>query len=66
MEDIEFIECSSQESSGTDHSDGKQSIDEEPEVDNQYERVSLLAAMFRKAFSEVKKKVKTVPSKEDG
>ncbi|CAN7073422.1 unnamed protein product [Brassica oleracea var. botrytis] len=65
MDDLKSIECSSQDSSGTDRSDGEQSIELEPEVDNQSERVSLLAAMFRKTFSEVKKKVKTVPPKED-
>ncbi|WZZ27715.1 hypothetical protein YC2023_011116 [Brassica napus] len=66
MDDLKSIECSSQDSSGTDRSDGEQSIELEPEVDNQSERVSLLAAMFRKTFSEVKKKVKTVPPKDDG
>lgn len=58
-DDLQF-ECSSQESFDTNQSDGEQDIETEPEIDKQAERVSFLAAMFKKAFSEPKKKVKPV------
>ncbi|CAF1758470.1 BnaC09g30410D [Brassica napus] len=65
-DDLAF-ECSSQESYDSDTSDHEQSILLEPEIDNQSERVMKLAAMFKKTFSEVKKKVKpTISPKEDG
>lgn len=65
FDDLEF-ECSSDESYDTDHSDGEQSIELQPEIVDQSERVSFLAALFKKTFSEVKKKVKPVQPKEDG
>lgn len=64
--DLEF-ECSSQEQCDTDTSDDEQpSIDLEPVKDNQSDRVSFLAALFKKNFSEPKAKVKPVSPKEDG
>ncbi|CAN6889586.1 unnamed protein product [Brassica oleracea var. botrytis] len=63
--DLEF-ECSSQEQCDTDTSDDEQpSIDLEPVKDNQSDRVSFLAALFKKNFSEPKAKVKPVSPKED-
>lgn len=65
-DDLEF-DSSSQESFDSDTSDHEQSILLEPEINNQSERVMKLAAMFKKTFSEVKKKVKpTISPKEDG
>ena len=64
-DDIKF-DCSSQESGETDNTDDGQPIALEPEKDNQSDRVSFLAAMFKKTFSEVKTKVKPVKAKEDG
>ncbi|KAH0861773.1 hypothetical protein HID58_078984 [Brassica napus] len=63
--DLEF-DSSSQESFDSDTSDHKQSILLEPEINNQSERVMKLAVMFKKTFSEVKKKVKPISPKEDG
>ncbi|CAN7139164.1 unnamed protein product [Brassica rapa subsp. narinosa] len=66
-DDLE-VECSSQESSDTEISDDEQSIVQEPQKEDQTERVSFLAALFKKNFSEVKKppkpKVKAVSSSE--
>ncbi|KAH0884443.1 hypothetical protein HID58_060539, partial [Brassica napus] len=66
-DDLE-VECSSQESSDTEISDDEQSIVQEPLKEDQTERVSFLAALFKKNFSEVKKpvkpKVKAVSSSE--
>ncbi|KAF3565340.1 hypothetical protein DY000_02016930 [Brassica cretica] len=64
-DDLQF-DCSSQESGETDNTDDGQPIALEPEKDNQSDRVSFLAAMFKKTFSEVKTKVKPVKAKEDG
>ncbi|KAG2252270.1 hypothetical protein Bca52824_082406 [Brassica carinata] len=64
-DDLEF-DSSSQESFDSDTSDHEQSILLEPEINNQSERVMKLAAMFKKTFSEVKKKVKPISPKEDG
>ncbi|WZY86542.1 hypothetical protein YC2023_032926 [Brassica napus] len=68
-DDLE-VECSSQESSDTEISDDEQSIVQEPHKEDQTERVSFLAALFKKNFSEVKKppkpKVKAVSSSEYG
>ncbi|KAG2288053.1 hypothetical protein Bca52824_047657 [Brassica carinata] len=68
-DDLE-VECSSQESSDTEISDDEQSIVQEPLKEDQTERVSFLAALFKKNFSEVKKpvkpKVKAVSSSEYG
>ncbi|CAN6871402.1 unnamed protein product [Brassica oleracea] len=64
-DDLEF-NSSSQESFDSDTSDQEQSILLEPEINNQSERVMKLAAMFKKTFSEVKKKVKPISPKEDG
>ncbi|KAH0874106.1 hypothetical protein HID58_071468 [Brassica napus] len=63
-DDLEF-DSSSQESFDSDTSDHEQSILLEPEINNQSERVMKLAAMFKKTFSEVKKKVKPISPKED-
>ncbi|KAL0656729.1 hypothetical protein Bca4012_077313 [Brassica carinata] len=63
-DDLQF-DCSSQESGETDNTDDGQPIALEPEKDNQSDRVSFLAAMFKKTFSEVKTKVKPVKAKED-
>ncbi|KAH0870163.1 hypothetical protein HID58_077185, partial [Brassica napus] len=66
-DDLE-VECSSQESSDTEISDDEQSIVQEPLKEDQTERVSFLAALFKKNFSKVKKppkpKVKAVSSSE--
>ncbi|KAH0915594.1 hypothetical protein HID58_030040 [Brassica napus] len=66
-DDLE-VECSSQESSDTEISDDEQSVVQEPQKEDQTERVSFLAALFKKNFSEVKKppkpKVKAVSSSE--
>ncbi|WZZ77405.1 hypothetical protein YC2023_097977 [Brassica napus] len=62
--DLEF-DSSSQESFDSDTSDHKQSILLEPEINNQSERVMKLAVMFKKTFSEVKKKVKPISPKDD-
>lgn len=64
--DLEFdTDC--EESSDSDTSDHELSILPEPQIDKQAERVKLLAAMFKKTFSEpVKAKVKPVSPKEDG
>ncbi|KAH0868032.1 hypothetical protein HID58_075054 [Brassica napus] len=66
-DDLE-VECSSQESSDTEISDDEQSIVQEPLKEDQTERVSFLAALFKKNLSEVKKspkpKVKAVSSSE--
>lgn len=67
-DDLEF-ECSSQETyfSETDDSDTEQSIELVPEKDDQSKRVSFLAALFKKTFSEVNtKRVKPTAPKEDG
>lgn len=68
-DDLE-VECSSQESSDTEISDDEQSIVQEPLKEDQTERVSFLAALFKKNFSKVKKppkpKVKAVSSSEYG
>ncbi|CAN6828898.1 unnamed protein product, partial [Brassica oleracea var. botrytis] len=50
-DDLE-VECSSQESSDTEISDDEQSIVQEPLKEDQTERVSFLAALFKKNFSE--------------
>nr|VDC68689.1 unnamed protein product [Brassica rapa] len=64
-DDLE-VECSSQDSSDTEISDDEQSTVQEPEKVDQSGRVNLLAALFKKTFSEVKTKAKAVSSKEDG
>ncbi|KAG5383007.1 hypothetical protein IGI04_034477 [Brassica rapa subsp. trilocularis] len=56
----------SQDSSDTEISDDEQSTVQEPEKVDQSGRVNLLAALFKKTFSEVKTKAKAVSSKEDG
>ncbi|CAN7123126.1 unnamed protein product, partial [Brassica rapa subsp. narinosa] len=63
-DDLE-VECSSQDSSDTEISDDEQSTVQEPEKVDQSGRVNLLAALFKKTFSEVKTKAKAVSSKED-
>ncbi|KAH0943586.1 hypothetical protein HID58_003223, partial [Brassica napus] len=61
--DLEF-ECSSQEQCDTDTSDDEQpSIDLEPVKDHQSDRVTFLAALFKKNFSQPKAKVKPVSPK---
>lgn len=67
-DDLEF-ECSSQETyfSDTDDSINEESIELVPDKDDQSERVSFLAALFKKTFTEVKtKRVKPTEPKEDG
>ncbi|KAH0859139.1 hypothetical protein HID58_087400, partial [Brassica napus] len=64
-DDLE-IECSSQDSSDTEISDDEQSTVQEPEKVDQSGRVNLLAALFKKTFTEVKTKAKAVSSKEEG
>uniref|UniRef100_A0A0D3EAP8 Helitron helicase-like domain-containing protein n=1 Tax=Brassica oleracea var. oleracea TaxID=109376 RepID=A0A0D3EAP8_BRAOL len=63
-DDLEF-ECSSQERSDTDDSNDEQSTELVQEKDNQSKRVSVLAALFKKPFTEVKPKVKPTSPKED-
>ncbi|CAN7018065.1 unnamed protein product [Brassica oleracea var. botrytis] len=63
-DDLE-VESSSQDSSDTEISDDEQSTVQEPEKVDQSGRVNLLAALFKKTFSEVKTKAKAVSSKED-
>ncbi|KAL0750056.1 hypothetical protein Bca101_032059 [Brassica carinata] len=63
-DDLEF-ECSSQERSNTDDSNDEQSTELVQEKDNQSKRVSVLAALFKKSFTEVKPKVKPTSPKED-
>lgn len=63
--DLEFG-CSSQESSDTDYSDDQQPMEPKPEKENQSERVHFLAALFKKNFTEPKKKVKPVSTNQDG
>lgn len=48
MSDDLEVECSSQESSDTEISDDEQSIVQEPLKEDQTERVSFLAALFKK------------------
>ncbi|KAF2569846.1 hypothetical protein F2Q68_00027484 [Brassica cretica] len=64
-DDLE-VESSSQDSSDTEISNDEQSTVQEPEKVDQSGRVNLLAALFKKTFSEVKTKAKAVSSKEDG
>lgn len=64
-DDLEF-ECSSQERSNTDDSNDEQFTELVQEKDNQSKRVSVLAALFKKSFTEVKPKVKPTSPKEDG
>ena len=64
-DDLE-IECSSQDSSDTEISDDEQSTVQEPEKVDQSGRINLLAALFKKTFTEVKTKAKAVSSKEEG
>ncbi|KAF3488024.1 hypothetical protein F2Q69_00054809 [Brassica cretica] len=64
-DDLQF-DSSSQESGETDNTDDDQPIALEPEKDNQSDRVSFLAAIFKITFYEVKTKVKPVKAKEDG
>ncbi|KAH0859356.1 hypothetical protein HID58_087617, partial [Brassica napus] len=63
-DDLEF-ECSSQERSNTDDSNDEQFTELVQEKDNQSKRVSVLAALFKKSFTEVKPKVKPTSPKED-
>ncbi|CDY13504.1 BnaA03g52220D [Brassica napus] len=63
-DDLEF-ECSSQERSDTDDSNDEDSTELVQEKDNQSKRVSVLAALFKKSFTEVKPKVKPTSPKED-
>ena len=63
--DLEF-ECSSQDVSDTDTLDAEQTIEVDTEIDNQSERVSFMAALFKKTFAMQKTKVKPVSPKEDG
>lgn len=63
--DLEF-ECSSEDVSDTDFSDGEQTIEPETERDKQCDRVSFMAALFKKTFAVKKTKVKPVSHKEDG
>ncbi|KAH0883438.1 hypothetical protein Bca4012_029939 [Brassica carinata] len=63
--DLEF-ECSSQDVSDTDTLDAEQTIEVDTEIDNQSERVSFMAALFKKTFAVQKTKVKPVSPKEDG